>query len=396
MRLLPHLDRPRRVLLVASLVVLVAGLAAAVFGAPAPVAVPSAPSVDEDTPQLAYVRSLPDAGDPALVRPVGLAVGEGRLYVSDSGAAVVRVFSTGGADAGEIGRGILAVPAYIACDTATSTVLVADRQLGAVLRFSQDGERLDDLVPSAEVAAVWQPLGVAVDGAGAVAVSDTSGRHSMLVMDRTGSVDFTLGSAEVTSAPGSVSVALDYPNSVAFSHDEIWVSDSNNRRVLVFGRDGAFRRFIRLSGIARGLTFLSAEEAASAADEAPTYVAVVDTLASEIVLLDAEGAEVTRYGAPGTSAGRLAYPNDVVYDAETSQLFVADTANARVQVWAVTWPSDAGEGVLEALPIRLSPLRAFGALLAVIGLVGCAVALWPRREAPEAAIVADALSQHDT
>lgn len=377
-------------MLVASLVFITAGVIIAVFTAPAPVPVPAAPAIDEGTPHLTYVRSLPDAGDPDLLRPVGLAIGDGRLYVTDSDDAVVRVFSTGGADVGEIGRGILGVPAYITCDTATSTVLVADRQLGAVLRFSEDGERLDDLVPSAESAGSWEPLGVAADGEGAVAVTDSSGRHSMLVMDRTGEVAFTLGSAEATGAPGSVAVALDYPNSVAFSDDEIWVSDSNNRRVLVFDRDGAFRRLIRLNGVARGLTFLEGGE------EPKTYVAVVDTLASEIVLLDAEGIEVTRYGAPGTSAGRLAYPNDVVYDAETGQLFVADTANARVQVWAVTWPTAGGAIEIDALPFRLTPIKAFGALLAVLGLVGCAVALWPRREAFEAAIVEDALSQHDT
>jgi DNA-binding beta-propeller fold protein YncE len=336
------------------------------------------------------VRSLPDAGDPLLIRPVGLAVSDGRLYVSDSGDSVVRVFSTSGVDAGEIGRGVLGVPAYIACDPATSTVLVADRRLGAVLRFSTDGERLDDLVPLLEVTQDWEPLGVAADGEGAVAVTDTSGRHRMLVMDRAGTVAFSLGSAEGSSTPGNVAVALDYPNSVAFSGDEIWVSDSNNRRILVFDRAGAFQRFIPMSGIVRGITFLAQGESQD------RYVAVVDALASEIVLLDEAGAEVTRYGAPGTSAGHLAYPNDIVYDAETEQLFVADTGNARVQVWKVAWPEAPGTSDFALDPLHLSPSQVFGALLAVMGCVGIAVVSWPRREVSEAAIVGDALSQPDT
>ncbi|MDO8849024.1 MAG: hypothetical protein Q7W51_11625 [Coriobacteriia bacterium] len=390
MRGLSRLDRPRRLTLVASALTVLAGALLVAFAPGPPIPVPTAPTTRDDTPTLTYVRSLPDTGDADLIRPVGLAVGDGQLYVSDSGASVVRVFSTGGRDVGEIGRGVLAVPAYIACDVATSTVLVADRQLGAVLRFSSDGERLDDLVPSVESTEAWQPLGVAVDSKGAVAVTDSSGRHRMLVMDRQGRVTFALGSSEATDTPGNVAVSLDFPNSVAFSDDEIWVSDSNNRRVLVFGRDGAFRRFIRLNGISRGLTFLTGGE------EPQTYVAVVDALASAIVLLDAEGAEVTRYGEPGTSAGELAYPNDVVYDEKTSQLFVADTANARVQVWAVGWPAEEDALDLDEIPLLLSPMQAFGALLAVLGLVGSAVALWPRREASEAAIVEDALSQLDT
>lgn len=390
MRARLRLDRPRQAILVASVALVAAGAALAVFGVREPVPVPAASPLEEGTPSLAYVRSLPDAGDPLLVRPVGLAVADGRLYVSDSGDAVVRVFSTNGTDAGEIGRGVLGVPAYIACDPATSTVLVADRRLGAVLRFSADGERLDDLVPHVEDTQAWEPLGVAVDGEGAVAVTDTSGRHRMLVMDRSGAVAFSLGSAEGTSTPGNVAVALDYPNSVAFSEDGIWVSDSNNRRVLVFDRAGAFQRFIRLSGIARGITFVAGGEPRE------RYVAVVDALASEIVLLDEAGAEVTRYGAPGTTAGHLAYPNDIVYDAETTQLFVADTGNARVQVWKVTWPEAPGATGFAPETLRLSPPQAFGALLAVLGLVGIAVGLWPRRETSEAAIVEDALSQPDT
>jgi DNA-binding beta-propeller fold protein YncE len=372
MRFFSRLSRSRRIILGVGVALLLGGIGLAVF-APRPVNIPIAANGAEDAPRLAYVRSLPDAGDAAFVRPVGLAVYSRRLYVSDSGAGVVRAFTTSGTDEGEIGRGVLKVPAYLAADEATGTLLVADRELRTVLRFARDGEPLGELRPSTETTAPWEPLGVAVDGKGTVAVTDSAGRHRLFVTDRNGTVRFSLGGGLSVGAAGEVNVSLDFPNSVAFSKDEIWVSDSNNRRVLIFGRDGEFKRFVKIDGITRGLSLL--------ADAAGTvrYVAVVDTLASDIILLDSEGAEVTRYGSPGSKAGELAYPNDVVYDAASKQLFVADTGNARVQVWKVTWPGDRSTPEVIAERLRLSPMALFGLLVALVGAVAGGVALLPRR-----------------
>ncbi|MRS12779.1 MAG: hypothetical protein EG823_06880 [Actinobacteria bacterium] len=383
MRLTLRLEGPRRVVFAVGATALFAGAAIAILAPAAKVAVPTVSPVGEAAPSLSYVRSLPDAGDAPLIRPVGLAVGDGRIYVSDSEAAVVRVFSVAGFDLGEIGRGALVVPAYAASDNATGTLLVVDRETRSVLRFSAEGVRLDDLRPSNESTPTWGPLGVACDGEGSVAVTDSSGRHRMVVMNRAGEVRFSLGSAEATAVPGDVSVALDFPNAVAFGDDTIWVSDGNNRRVLVFDREGAFQRLVRVNGIARGLAFLEG-------DQGKTYVAVVDALASEIVLLDTDGSEVTRYGAPGSAAGQLAYPNDVVYDAQSSQLFVADTGNARVQVWSVQWPAESFGVRAVAEKLRLSPMRLSGLMLMAASLAAVAGAFWPRRRlGAEAAIVED-------
>lgn len=375
MPLLSRLDRPRRLTLTGGVLLVVAGSLVALLAPGPTVAVPRASSGSGDAPMLRYVRSLPDAGDAVLVRPVGLAVGDGRVYVADSGASVVRVFSTAGFDLGEIGRGVLRVPAYLASDEATGTLFVVDRELRSVLRFDADGQRLDDLVPSLETSVPWEPLGIAVDGEGSVAVTDSSGRHRVLLMDRTGRTRMLIGQPGASS--GGVGVALDFPNSVAFSQDRIWVSDSNNRRILVFNRNGAFERLVRVNGVSRGLAFLHNDRDRTA------YVAAVDALGSEIVLLESGAGEVTRYGGPGASAGRLAYPNDVAYDAETSQLFIADTGNARVQVWEVSWPSDRRglNGVIQQLPF--SPMQLFGAVIALAGAIVVAIAFLPQRRSAE-------------
>ncbi|MBN2840443.1 MAG: NHL repeat-containing protein [Coriobacteriia bacterium] len=378
------LDRPWRIAFVVGLVLVFAGVLLAALAPGQPVTVPAAVEPGIDVPALSYVRSLPDAGDPLFSRPVGLAVGGTRLYVADSGAGVVRVFTTAGIDAGEVGRDILRVPAYLARDVAAGTLLVTDRELNTVFRFSESGTPLGEIVPSTEPSATWQPLGVAADGGGRLAVTDTSERHRVLVMDRAGLVVRTLGGPLGEETAGGVVVALDFPNSVGFWGEELWVGDSNNRRVLVFGADGEFTRLVRVDGIARGLAFMDGE-----ADD-QRYAAVVDALSSEIVLLDPEGAEVARYGGPGSTAGRLAYPNDVVYDPGTQQLFVADTGNARVQVWSVAWPGERPEQIAVPGGPAISPMRLAGVLIALVGLVMAAVAVWPsggpkRRRGPEIA-----------
>jgi DNA-binding beta-propeller fold protein YncE len=372
MRLLSRLDRRRRLIVAMAGPFAVAGVLLAVFAPGRPTAIPQPPNIVGDAPQFQYVRSLPDAGDPPLSRPVGVSVSGRRAFVSDSGDGVVRIFSTSGISLAELGRGVLRVPSAAVSDDTSDTVLVVDRGLHAVLRFAASGELLGEVRPSSEPTAAWDPLSIASDGEGLFAVADSAGRHRVIMLDREGDTAFSLGQIDATGTPGNVRVSLDYPSGVAFSRQAIWVSDGNNRRILIFDRDGAFQKFVRLEGVARGLTFLSD------AKSGRVFVAAVDTLASAVVLLDEQGVAAGGFGAPGTSAAQMAYPNDVAYDPVTSQLFVADTGNARVQVWKVHWPSPAEQAPSPAGP-GLAAIQVFGIGLASLAMIVLFAALWPRR-----------------
>lgn len=325
-----------------------------------------------DAPVLEYVGSLPDAGARAFRRPVGVAVGRSRVYVADSEAGLVRVFSVWGPEAQPIGEGVLEVPTYVAFDDASGTLLVSDRAAARVLRFSPRGELLGEVRPSTEPSTTpWAPLGLAVD-AGRVAMTDASPMQRVVVMDPGGAVALQIGLRDAEGT-GTVGVALDYPNSVDFIGDEIWVGDSNNRRVLVFDGQGGLTRLVRIDGVARGLAALEDPNNERA------LVAVVDALGSEIVVLDAAtGEEVGRFGGAGSAPGRLAYPNDVAYDASVRRLYVADTGNARVQVWDVRPPEPQAPTPLEVVR-RAAPARIAGVLLALVGAMLTAAGAWPRR-----------------
>jgi sugar lactone lactonase YvrE len=228
--------------------------------------------------------------------------------------------------------------------------------------------------PSTEPTAPWEPLGIDADAEGRIAVTDASAGQRVLLLDATATPEMQIGGGVSIDAPGSIAVTLDYPNGVAIRGDELWVSDSNNRRVLVFDSRGALERLIRIDGIARGLAFLDSEEPSSA------MLAVVDPLGSEILVLRQDGTVAARFGGPGSAAGRLAYPNDVAFDAGSQRLYVADTGNARVQVWEVVPAEDADTGLLGGGDVPpISAMRLAGLLLLGVGLALAGVGLWQLR-----------------
>ncbi|MCL4079378.1 NHL repeat-containing protein [Coriobacteriia bacterium Es71-Z0120] len=312
-------------------------------------AVPGAPDEIAGL-RLYYEAAFPTPGDEPLGRPVSVAVCGSRVYVADSVAGVVRVFDERGVPESVIGSGTLIAPAYVACDSERGAVYITDRKADALYRFEPASGTLRKVEPREKAAAAatapasareatapplaFAPLGVETDPSGAVYVTDVASRHRVLVMDARGVIEAEIGGERSAMESTGVAVALDFPNDVAVVGDEIWVSDSNNMRVVVFDRAGAFKRVVSLSGLVRGLT------AVPAADGSKAVVAGVDTLGQAIVMWDASGTEVGRVGEAGVTAGRLQYPNDVAFSSDGTRLYVADTGNRRIQIWRVE-PADA-------------------------------------------------------
>ncbi|MCX8007450.1 MAG: hypothetical protein N3B11_04955, partial [Coriobacteriia bacterium] len=262
--------------------------AVAIASMPAPRApVPSAPG-SSGALQLYYESGFPTPGEEPLERPVGVAVMADRVYVADSVAGVVRIFDERGVPRSIVGSGTLSVPTYVACDAARRQVFVTDRKAKALFVFDADGSSLRRLevtgapAPAGRSAEAtsWEPLGVAAGEDGSIFVTDVSGRHALLLLDASGRVRRAVGGAG-DDAP--VVVALEYPNDVAIVGPEVWLSDSNNGRVLVFDDAGAYLRAITVRGVVRGLA------AIPGTDAAPAAVAGVDALAHDIVVWDLRG-----------------------------------------------------------------------------------------------------------
>ncbi len=368
------LDRRTLALLGAGLVLLAAaGVALAVMPQPT-TPVPAVGDIGAALgmrPQYEY--SFPESGTAApLERPVCVVAAQRSEYVVDSQAGVVRVFDDRGRERSVIGSGALGVPVYAALDDARGVLYVTDRKLKAVFEFAlDDGALLGTLEPqqaaedtaSAETTA-WAPLGIDVAEDGSVWVSDVRDRHRVLELRPDGTIVREVGGAQAAEEATGVAVVLDYPNGVAVSADEVWISDSNNRRIVIFGRDGGFRRVLEVDALARGMAFLP--DIAGT----PGLVAVADALAQDVEVWDSAGTALGRFGGPGVAAGQLSFPNDVAASPDGKRLYVADTGNRRIQVW--TWvdaeKAPAGGAAGEADASGRVPYIVAAIVLAVLGL----------------------------
>jgi len=334
-------------------------------GEVAPQLIADAASALIATPRFAYeftgTEELP------LQRPVGVCVAGETVFVTDSLAGHVVAFQGTGISARAIGGERLEVPVGIACDEAAEQIIVVDRGIGALMVFAFDGSFVETITPvDAESQPVeWAPVAVAFAEDGSIHVTDTAKTgHRVWHLDRSGEVlGVSPPAAVLPGTPGG----FDHPNGIASRDGRTWVADSNSRRLVELDEDGSIVRSIPLGRLIRGVELLPPSEQARR-----PHFALVDAFSHEVVLVNDIGTELGRIGGPGLGAGGLSFPNDVAVSADA--LYVADTGNARIQVfeWAppdarvpLAWPGGPSWYGLIAAPFLLSPI----ALLALVRTV---------------------------
>jgi DNA-binding beta-propeller fold protein YncE len=263
--------------------------------------------------------------------PVGVAVSRSgdRIYVADAeGERVVRVFDASGAELGvlqpPVETGAEHVPVYIAIDPTNQEVYVSDRPTGAIYVYDRAGTYQREYRP-AEAITGWQPLGLAFDAGGSLYVTDLSGIQRVLKFDPTGKLVLTLGADE----------GLLFPNGVAVDKNgRVYVTDSNNGRLLVFEPDGAIVGKIGRGagsgnlGLPRGIA-VDDSGRVFVVDSSAQGVLVYSTLADDQQQPEHRGF----FGSPGVADGQFAFPMGIAVD-DRGRVYVADTANDRIQVWS--------------------------------------------------------------
>jgi sugar lactone lactonase YvrE len=216
------------------------------------------------------------------------------------------------------------VPVYVAVDPTNADVYVSDRPAGAVYVYDRDGTFKSEFRPAVAIEG-WQPLGLTFDVDGNLYVTDLAAPARVLEFDASGKLLLTLGAAE----------GLNFPNGVAVDADGlIYVTDSNNGRLLVFGADGAL-----LSKIGRGAGAGNLGLPRGIAIDGQGRAFVVDSSGQGVLVYRAlvSGQEQPEhlgfFGGHGIADGQFAFPMGVAVDAH-GRVYVADTANGRIQVWS--------------------------------------------------------------
>ncbi len=230
--------------------------------------------------------------------------------------------------------------------------------LPAVVRTSPAPARYVGFLPG-----VGKPVGVAVGADGRLYVTEGSGERSVRVFD-----SFGQPAGAFKAAGGAPVYAASSPAG------DIYVSDRQTATIQVYSREGALLREIGSPFGADnwqpiGLGFDTSGN---------LYVTDVTPGMHRVVVLDPAGRLLRQFGKEGNEPGAFSFPNAVAVD-DAGQVYVADSNNARVQVFdpvgnLLTVLSGSAAGGL-ALPRGLA-IDAQRHLLFVVDTLGQAVAMF--------------------
>ncbi|TLM77922.1 MAG: hypothetical protein FDZ70_04835 [Actinobacteria bacterium] len=293
-------------------------------------------------PEYLYSFSGPDSGK--MQRPLGVLVDGNRVFVTDGRQRRVGVYTLEGRLVRSFGDGKLVIPLYIAKHPKTGEYWVTDRRLRAICIFDAAGtfkREFDPKLPAEQLpkfetgGVQWAPIALDFADDGTLYVTEIVG-HRLLVFGPDGAFKRSIGTGGQVSKAGDDPQLFMFPNSVKVHGDEVWVADSNNRRLKVYNLAGDYLRLVEMEGLPRGMDFLP--RLSGEAKDAPANFLVADTLSHDCTIMNVTGAKLASFGEHGVLEGQFSYPNDVSV-AKNAYMFIADTSNARVQVWG--WPAEA-------------------------------------------------------
>lgn len=244
-----------------------------------------------------------------LVKPYGVSMQDGRIYVCDSQATLVvfdvknRKFS---AMEGAKGLGKVVQPLNMAQDE-RGNKFVADPVRGEVLMY----DAKDFYVKSFGLSGQWKPVDV-VPYEGLLYVVDAKARDIKV---------FDIESAEKIRAFGRNSTPeknLGLPTGITVGPDELlYISDSGRFQVVIYDRDGHERGAIGRPGA--NLGHFARPRGVAVDRDGRVYA--VDAAFDNVQIFKDDGQLLLFFGGPGSGPGKLSLPADVHIDYDNIDYF---------------------------------------------------------------------------
>lgn len=291
-----------------------------------------------------YLYSFSGVEGDRMEYPLGVLAEDEVVFVTDSRQGRVHVFDPNGEFIEAFGQDEMITPLYIARNPVDDDLYISDRRLRTIHIFEDDGTYVgefdpnlpEDQLPAFETGGVqWVPVAIAFAEDGTMWVTDVLASHRVLEFAPDGTFVRSVGTTGMSERAFTDPLLFQFPNSVKVRDGQVWVSDSNNRRIQILDAgSGSFERFVPTEGLPRGFDFLVTRSE----EETPAlHVTVVDTLSHDVTLWSPAGERELTFGRRGVLEGEFGYPNDVSIG-ERNRIFVTDSANGRVQVWG--WPEE--------------------------------------------------------
>jgi len=258
-----------------------------------------------------------------LQRPMsGVVDEEGRIYVTDVSRKAVFVFD--GVDGRlnvwdavtQIGAPFMS-PVGVALG-ADGQVLVADSELGVVVRLDREGRPLGFIGQQV----LERPTGIARDPErGLIYVADTLA-HNLKVFDDEGRLVETIGQR------GKMPGEFNAPTHLTFADNKLYVTDTFNARIQVFDALGDQKMSLGHRGLFVG-EFVRPKGIAVDSDD---NIYVVESYHDHVLMYDEQGRFLMAIGGTGTDAGQFYLPAGVWIDSH-DRIYVADMFNGRVEIF---------------------------------------------------------------
>lgn len=281
-----------------------------------------------------------------IVKPYGVGLQNGKVYVADSGSDIIFVIDEKTRELSLIGDGAvgrLASPVSIAFDE-NQNIYVSDSRLKTINGYDKDGNLNFILGGRLEFI---HPTGIAIDRSQNILyVVDTKGHHFKAYDIATKKHLYTVGKRGVGDAE------FNFPTNIAVDqrNGNIVIVDTQNFRIQIFDKDGKF--ISRFGNVGDKPGTFARPKGVGIDSDGNIYVA--DSAFNNIQIFDETGQNLLLYfGSAGYTEGRFRLVTGVYID-ETDKIIIADGFSGRVQTFqylSEKWKKDN--------PIRYAELKEF-------------------------------------
>ena len=252
------------------------------------------------------------------------------LYATDASSNRVVKWTGNGTYLTQLGssgtnNGQFYYPGGIAVDS-SNDVYVADSSNGRIEKFDSNGNYLTQWGSwGTHDGQFRDPEGIAVDSSNQVYVADSSNCR-IEKFDRNGNYLSQWGSL------GTGNGQFWYPDGVAVdSSNQVYVVDDNNSRVEKFDGNGNY--LTQWGGFGTNIGQFAYPSSVAVDSNHNIYVA--DDYNSRVEKFDGNGHYLTQWGSFGTGNGQILFrPQGIAVDSSGNLIYVADTGNRRIEVFA--------------------------------------------------------------